>query len=89
MSAAGVPTTRRSRLGALVGGLAGTLGGRFDDVLSLIINVFLVLPGLPLMVVLAAWLPAGPASMTAVLVLTGWDQTPNGAFVRDMSLAEW
>lgn len=59
-------------VGSVIGGLAGYLGGRVDDGLSLLINVFLLLPGLPLMVVLAAWLPAGPASMTAVLVLTGW-----------------
>ena len=72
-------------IGALVGGLAGTLGGRFDDVLSLVINVFLVLPGLPLMVVLAAWLPAGPASMTAVLVLTGWAW--NARVLRAQSLS--
>lgn len=72
-------------IGALVGGLAGTLGGRFDDILSLIINVFLVLPGLPLMVVLAAWLPAGPASMTAVLVLTGWAW--NARVLRAQSLS--
>ena len=41
-------------LGALVGGTAGYFGGRVDDALTLLINVFLVLPGLPLMVVLAA-----------------------------------
>ena len=59
-------------IGALVGGAAGYFGGRVDDVLTLIINVFLVLPALPLMVVLAAWLPPGPFRMIAVLVLTGW-----------------
>ncbi|MFT4978755.1 MAG: peptide/nickel transport system permease protein [Myxococcota bacterium] len=59
-------------VGALVGGAAGYFGGRVDDGLSLLINVFLVMPGLPLMVVLAAWLPPGPVTMTAVLVLTGW-----------------
>ena len=59
-------------VGALIGGAAGYLGGRADDLLSLLMNVFLVLPGLPLMVVLAAWLPPGPATMCAVLVLTGW-----------------
>jgi ABC-type dipeptide/oligopeptide/nickel transport system permease subunit len=59
-------------LGALVGGTAGYLGGRTDDALSLLMNVFLVMPGLPLMVVLAAWLPQGPATMTAVLIVTGW-----------------
>jgi peptide/nickel transport system permease protein len=59
-------------LGSLVGGAAGYFGGRVDNLLTLLINVFLVMPGLPLMVVLAAWLPPGPVTMTAVLVLTGW-----------------
>lgn len=59
-------------IGAVVGGLAGYLGGWVDDVLSVLINVFLVLPGLPLMVVLAAVLPPGPLTMLGVLVLTGW-----------------
>lgn len=59
-------------IGALVGGAAGYLGGRTDELLTLLINVFLVMPGLPLMVVLAAWLPAGPLTMMGVMVLTGW-----------------
>lgn len=59
-------------LGAVIGGTAGYFGGRVDNALTLLINVFLVMPGLPLMVVLAAWLPAGPLTMMAVLVLTGW-----------------
>lgn len=59
-------------IGGAVGGLAGYVGGRLDELLTVLINVFLVLPGLPLMVVLAAWLPAGPVAMTAVLVVTGW-----------------
>ena len=59
-------------IGALVGGLSAFLGGRADDLTGLLVNVFLVLPGLPLMVVLAAWLPPGPLTMLAVLVVTGW-----------------
>jgi len=59
-------------IGSVVGGLAGYFGGKVDELLSLLINVSLVLPGLPLMVVLAAYLPAGPGSMAAVLVVTGW-----------------
>lgn len=59
-------------VGALVGGIGGYLGGWVDDAVTLLINVFLLLPGLPLMVVLAAWLPPGPVTMTAVLVVTGW-----------------
>lgn len=59
-------------LGAFIGGCAGYFGGRTDELLTLLINVFLVMPGLPLMVVLAAWLPAGPVTMMGVMVLTGW-----------------
>ena len=59
-------------IGALIGGIAGYYGGRIDDVLSLLINVFLVMPGLPLMVILASWLPPSPGTLLGVLVLTGW-----------------
>jgi len=58
--------------GAFIGGVAGYFGGRFDDFLSLLINIFLLLPGLPLMVILAAWLPPGPLTIIMVLVFTGW-----------------
>ena len=53
-------------IGALIGGISGYYGGRIDDLLSLLINVFLVMPGLPLMVILARWLPPGPTTLTAV-----------------------
>ena len=72
-------------LGALVGGAAGYFGGRVDDALSLLINVFLVMPGLPLMVVLAAWLPPGPVTLLVVLTLTGWAW--NARVIRAQSLA--
>lgn len=59
-------------IGSLVGMSAGYFRGRVDDVLSLITNVFLIIPGLPLLVVLAAFLPAGFWSIVAVLTVTGW-----------------
>lgn len=59
-------------IGAVAGATAAFLGGVADSVLSLVINVSLVMPGLPLMVVIAAWLPPGPLTMAAVLALTGW-----------------
>ena len=59
-------------IGALIGGIAGFYGGRVDDILSLMINIFLVMPGLPLMVILASWLPPSPGTLLSVLVLTGW-----------------
>jgi len=46
--------------------------GWVDDTLTLISNVFLVIPGLPLVVVLAAFLPPGSVTIIAVLTLTGW-----------------
>lgn len=59
-------------IGATIGAIAGYAGGWVDDALSLATNVTLVLPGLPLAVLLAAWLPPGPVSLVAVLVCTGW-----------------
>ena len=59
-------------IGALVGVTAGYFGGRVDRVLSLVGNVFLVIPGLPLAIVLAAYLRPGPLSLVAVLALSGW-----------------
>ena len=50
----------------------GYYGGYVDDMLSLFINIFLVMPGLPLMVILASWLPPGPLTLSGVLIVTGW-----------------
>ncbi len=57
---------------ALVGLASAFFGRTVDDVLSLVTNVFLLIPGLPLLVLLAAFLPQGPATVIFVLVLTGW-----------------
>jgi peptide/nickel transport system permease protein len=59
-------------LGGVVGLVAGTRGGLVDDTLGLVTNIFLILPGLPLSVVLAAYLEASPLSIASVLVVTGW-----------------
>jgi peptide/nickel transport system permease protein len=60
-------------LSALVGVTAGYLGGWADDVLALVMDVFLVIPTFPLVVVLAAYSKSGGTAMiVAVLVATGW-----------------
>lgn len=59
-------------IGALVGTAAAYFGGRIDNLLSLLTNVFLIMPGLPLAVVIAVYLPAGPLTITFVLIVTGW-----------------
>jgi peptide/nickel transport system permease protein len=71
----GVITTA---VGAIIGLTAGYFRGVIDELLSLLMNVFLIIPSLPLLVVLAAFLADGfwilPDSMIVVLVLsiTGW-----------------
>jgi peptide/nickel transport system permease protein len=59
-------------IGAMIGTTAGYAGGWVDDALVMLINVFLVMPGLPLIVVLAAHLPPSPGTVALVLVVTGW-----------------
>jgi peptide/nickel transport system permease protein len=58
---------------ALVGVTGGYLGGVADEVASLVSNVFLVLPALPLLIVLTGYLPhGGPVGTALVISLTGW-----------------
>lgn len=77
--------TRESLLIAVIGGLAATaisvlvgvsaayLGGITDHVLSLITDVFLVVPALPLMIIIATYARNGGfAVLIAVVVVTGW-----------------
>ena len=60
-------------LSVIVGLAAGYLGGLADEVLSLLANVFLVLPSLPLTVILAAYLPhTGSLGIILVISITGW-----------------
>jgi peptide/nickel transport system permease protein len=63
-------------LSVVVGVAAGYFGGLADDLLSMLTNVFLVIPGLPLLIVLAAYLPPGTGSNPFVIALivsvTGW-----------------
>ena len=73
-------------VGALVGVTAGYFGGRTDAVLSLLFNVFLVIPGLPLAIVIAAYLPSGPLTLGFVLVATGWAW--NARVMRAQTLAQ-
>jgi oligopeptide/dipeptide ABC transporter ATP-binding protein len=72
-------------VGAVIGVSAGYFGGWIDDALSIFTNVFLVIPGLPLAVILAAYLPVGPVSLTVVLVVSGWAW--NARVFRSQTLA--
>jgi len=60
-------------IGIVIGITSGYVGGWVDEVLSLITNVFLILPGLPLIIVVAGWLERpGPFTVVLVLSVTSW-----------------
>lgn len=60
-------------LSVLVGTSAGFLGGLADEGLSLVANIFLVLPALPLLVVILGYLPhSGQLPTAIVLSVLGW-----------------
>jgi peptide/nickel transport system permease protein len=74
-------------LSVLVGVSAAYLGGVADDVLSMITNIFLILPTFPLIIILATY--AGKGTLTVilvVLVLTGWSYGANQLRAQALSL---
>jgi peptide/nickel transport system permease protein len=73
-------------LAVVVGVTAAFLGGFWDELLSLVSNVFLVIPALPLLIVLLGYLPQkGQVATIAVLSGLGW---PWGArVIRAQTLA--
>lgn len=76
MVVAGVAGLVATMLSIIVGISAGYIGGFTDDGLSLMSNVFLALPGLPLLIVIDSYLPVDSRSNSLVIgliiSLTGW-----------------
>jgi peptide/nickel transport system permease protein len=57
----------------VMGIFSGYVGGWIDAVLSTITNVFLVVPGLVLLIIIAAYLPQrGLTTIIVILAVTGW-----------------
>jgi peptide/nickel transport system permease protein len=74
-------------LSALVGISAAYLGGIADEILSMITNVFLIIPTFPLIIILATY--AGKGTLTVVLivlVVTGWSYGANQLRAQALSL---
>jgi peptide/nickel transport system permease protein len=60
-------------ISVIVGVVSGFLGGLGDELLTLISNVFLVVPALPLIIIIAGLLPsAGGITIALVIAVTGW-----------------
>jgi peptide/nickel transport system permease protein len=75
-------------LGIIIGMSAGYFGGRVDDVLSLLTNIILIIPGLPLLVIIASFLKPGPATIILVLTVTGWAWPARVMRAQTLSLRE-
>jgi peptide/nickel transport system permease protein len=79
-------------LSILVGLSAGYIGGKTDEGLSLMSNVFLAIPGLPLLIVINSYLPAGqqanPLVVGLVISLTGWAWGARVLRAQTMSLRD-
>ncbi len=74
-------------LGVAVGAAAGLLGGWTDVVAMRTVDVFLALPILPLLILIAAL--AGPSRPTVILIigLTGWPQVARVVRSQTLTLA--
>jgi peptide/nickel transport system permease protein len=59
-------------LSVIIGVTAGYLGGGWDDSLSALSNVFLVIPALPLIIIVASTINAGSMIVALVIGLTSW-----------------
>lgn len=70
--------------GVLVGATAGLLGGWADLVAMRIVDVFLAIPALPLVILIASLAGPSRATIVAVIALAGWP--PISRIVRSQTL---
>ena len=76
-------------LSVAFGVTAGYIGGTTDEGLSLVANVFLAIPGLPLLIVLADYVPSAGASIAlvaAIIAVTTWAYTARTLRAQTLSL---
>ncbi len=76
-------------LSILIGVSAGYFGGGTDEGLSLLSNVFLAIPGLPLLIVLADYVPSAGSSIflvAAIIAVTTWAYTARTLRAQTLSL---
>lgn len=74
-------------LSVLVGVSAAYLGGWIDDVLSMLTNIVLVIPQLPLVIVVAAYFSGATMwVLIFILVFTGWSYGANQMRAQALSL---
>lgn len=75
-------------IGTLVGVTAGYFGGTTEEILMRFTDILLVIPGLPLMIVLASLLGATYWNMIFVIGIQGWTGTARVLRAQVLSLKE-
>ena len=75
-------------IATVIGMISGYSRGIVDDILNFIMNLFLVIPGLPLLVLLSAYLKPSTATVIFSLAITGWAYNARIIRAQTMSLRE-
>jgi peptide/nickel transport system permease protein len=76
-------------LSVVIGVTSGYLGGGADEGLSLVANVFLAIPGLPLLIVLASYAPTAGSSIflvAVIIAITAWAYSARVLRAQTLSL---
>ncbi|PSV26048.1 ABC transporter permease [Photobacterium sp. GB-27] len=76
-------------LATIIGISAGYFGGKVDEVLTAAMNIMLVLPQLPLLFVIAAFIgQTGPMTIAVVIAMTSWAWGARVVRAQTLSLRE-
>ena len=75
-------------IGASLGMTAGYFGGVIEELVMRLADVLLILPRLPLLIVLSAYLTPGPWTVIMLLTVTGWAGIARSTRAQTLSVKE-
>jgi len=75
-------------LGTVIGLVSGYLGGSVDNLLMRVTDLFIILPALPLMLIMASILGKGIINIIIVISVIGWTATARMVRSQTLSLKE-
>lgn len=75
-------------LGTVIGLVSGYLGGSVDNLLMRVTDLFIILPALPLMLIMASMLGKGIMNIIIVISVIGWTATARMVRSQTLSLKE-